>query len=94
MVRLNSELVLTCNLTLTMSWKKEPCFPYISQKISKTDLRHGHHGDSPYEGRPLVVLQQYTSHKDKLGWQSQALHCWKSLKLGHFLDLLDCDSVH
>ena len=52
------------------------------------------HGDSPYEGRPLVALQQYTSHTDKLGWQSQALHCWKSLKLEAFFDLLDCDSVH
>ena len=58
---------------------------HISQKkVSKADLGHGHHGDSPYEGRPLVVLQQYTSHKDKLGWQSQALHCWKSLKLEAF----------
>ena len=42
------------------------------------------HGDSPYEGRLQVALQQYTSHTDKLGWQSQALHCWKSLKLEAF----------
>ena len=42
------------------------------------------HGGSPCEGRPLVALQQYTSHTDKLGWQSQALHCWKSLKLEAF----------